>query len=234
MQKIPIPLQVRGLLQWVGDIAAAEGFSVYAVGGCVRDWLLGIDKTPDLDVTVEGNGIALARLIAQTMEGKITLHEQFGTATIGCGAFRLDVASCRRETYAHPAAYPKVFPGTIHEDLFRRDFTINAMALSLNPSCFAVLVDPYSGGSDLKAKLLRILHPRSFMDDPSRILRGIRFAKRFDLRWEEDTRKAAQKAVAEGALGWLNAGRLGKELDRMQDEPDPKACLNELAAFLGS
>ncbi len=234
MVTVKIPSYAEGLLSQVGLLAGTQGLSVYAVGGCVRDWLLGIKKTPDLDVTVEGDGVGLARRIAQAVEGKITVHEQFGTATIEHGTMRLDVASCRKETYARPGAYPKVSPGSLKEDLFRRDFTINAMAASLDPSCFAVLVDPYHGCFDLKKKLLRVLHERSFIDDPSRILRGIRFAKRFRLRWETRTRKAAQEAVAEGALGLLNAGRLAKELAHMQNEPDPKACLNELAAFLNT
>lgn len=229
---VKIPKHAEALLSQVGHLAAAKDTRVYAVGGCVRDWSLGIKQTSDLDVTVEGDGISLAKIIAEAVEGKMIVHEPFGTATIQHGPIRLDVASCRRESYVRPAVYPKVSPGSIYEDLFRRDFTINAMALSLNPSCFALLVDPYRGRKDLAGKVLRILHQRSFLDDPSRILRGIRFAKRFGLRWESETLKAAQAAVAQGALGWLNAGRLAKELEHMHDEPNPKACLEGLAAFL--
>ncbi len=145
---------------------------------------------------------------------------------------RLDVATCRKELYTKPAAYPTVSRGTLADDLFRRDFTINAMAVAIIPDRFGLLVDPFHGLHDLRRKQLRMLHERSFFDDPSRILRGVRFAQRFGLRWERQTEEAARRAIAAGGLGWLNTGRLRKELDRMLDEPNPRACLRGLAMFL--
>jgi len=199
----------------------------------VRDWRLGV-ATTDLDVTVEGDGLAVAKAAAAALGGRLTIHAQFGTATmlLSPPGRRLDVATCRTEAYAKPAAYPRVRPGAIEDDLFRRDFTINAMAVALDPARLGTLVDPFHGARDLAAKRLRVLHARSFLDDPSRILRGIRFLRRFGLAWEPATERALRQAAAAGALGWLNPGRLERELDRMQREPDPAACVRALAALL--
>ncbi|MBI3997210.1 MAG: CCA tRNA nucleotidyltransferase [Candidatus Omnitrophica bacterium] len=229
---VSVPDSVHPLLATVGHIARQLGMPAYAVGGCVRDWLLGIEKTTDLDVTVEGDGLAVARVAAATFNAAVTIHEQFGTATLAADALRLDIATCRKERYARPAAYPQVSPGTLADDLRRRDFTINAMAVEISPERFGALCDPYGGARHLRAKQLRILHPKSFLDDPSRILRGIRFVERFQLRWERATERALREAVAQGALGWLNAGRLHKELMRMTEEPHPRRCFRHLARLL--
>ena len=237
--QVPVPAAVRPLLQRVGHLAEGQGMPAYAVGGCVRDWLLGWDRTPDVDVVVEGDGIRLAHLLAQALGATLSVHEQFGTATLNVQdgsdvvhLQRIDVASCRRETYAKPAAYPRVTPGTLQDDLFRRDFTINAMAMAVSPVACGRLVDPFGGAADLRRRRLRALHARSFLDDPSRLLRGIRFLTRFGLRWTPHTRRWVRQAMAAGALGWLNTGRLRKELDRMGQEPDPRACVEALIALL--
>lgn len=230
-----IPASASSLLRKIGLIAQAQGMPAYAVGGCVRDWLLGSAKTPDLDVTVEGDGLIIARRAAQALGAILTEHQQFGTATLDISSSRLkriDVASCRKETYSKPADYPKVAPGKLEDDLFRRDFTVNAMAVSISPGSFGQLVDPFNGEADLSKACLRVLHGRSFIDDPSRILRGVRFLKRFDWHWDAHTRALALQAIASGALGRLNVGRLAKELEHMCDEPDPKACFNGLADLL--
>lgn len=262
-----MPREVGGVLEEIGWVAERQHVSVYAVGGCVRDWLLGYPQTPDLDVTVEGDGIELARAIVEHFGGDLMVHEQFGTATVrlqhtarstqhtetarrlGSSSarrrsptadeptadervVRVDVASCRKETYAESAAYPRVSPGTIRDDLCRRDFTINAMAMEIAPARFGRLVDPFGGARDLRAGILRALHPKSFLDDPSRILRGVRFAQRFHLRLAPGTARALTAAVAAGALGRLNEGRVRKELEAMAREPDPRACLVALARLL--
>ena len=231
-----IPGNVRPLLRQIGRIAEAHGMRAYAVGGCVRDWLLGIRGTTDLDVTIEGSGIEVARAVSLALKGSLQVHQQFGTATVvvrrSTKAVRVDIATCRKETYAKPAAYPRVSAGMLKDDLRRRDFTINAMAVAVDPRRFGTLVDPCGGCEDLRTKTLRVLHRRSFLDDPSRILRGVRFARRFGLQWERATQRACREAMAAGALGWLNAGRLRKELDRMRAEPDPRACLDAFASLL--
>lgn len=229
-----MPAAVRPLLARIGRLAEARHMRAYAVGGCVRDWLLRRGPLVDLDVAVEGDGIILAKAAAAALRARVEAHTQFGTASLHAGAARrVDFATCRTESYARPAAYPKVAPGPLEADLFRRDFTINAMAVALAPAAFGTLVDPFGGAADLRRRQLRILHPRSFVDDPSRILRGIRFAVRFGLRWEPATARAARAAVAQGALGWLNVGRLHRELDRMLAEEDPRACLQRLAELAG-
>ncbi len=224
-----MPASVKALLRTVGRIAATHEMQAYAVGGCVRDWLLDITRATDLDIAVEGEGISLARLVATSLEGIVEVHEQFGTATVRRQRRHIDFATCRRETYARPAAYPRVWRGTLAQDLQRRDFTINAIAMSLSDASFGRLIDPFGGAADLQRKQLRALHARSFLDDPSRILRGIRFAERFGLRWDPCTLRAAREAVRAGALGWLNAGRFHKEFSRMLEEPHPGACLDHLA-----
>ena len=236
MMQITVPARVRGLLRQIGTTASERGLQAYAVGGCVRDWMMGRAATADVDVTVEGDGIGLAQEVAAALQASTKAHPAFGTATLILGApsrrRRIDFASCRRETYAKPGAYPTVAAGSIEDDLFRRDFTINAMAAAIAPGRFGVLIDPFSGSADLRRRVLRVLHERSFLDDPSRILRGVRFAQRFDFAWEPRTRGLAHSAIAAGALGWLNAGRVSKELERMAEEPDPRACLERLADLL--
>ena len=232
MARVTIPVRSRAVLQKIGRMADRLGVPAYAVGGCVRDWLL---RRPggsaDLDISVEGSGIELSRAAARELGGTVTAHEQFGTATLTLDGppARIDFATCRRETYAKPAAYPTVATGTLRDDLFRRDFTINAMAVALNRRRLLTLIDPFHGSRDLRRKELRILHSRSFLDDPSRLLRGVRFLVRFGLRWEPRTERAAREAVKAGAIGWLNTGRLRKELDRIAAEANPRECLERFA-----
>ena len=248
MPLVHVPAQANALLRVIGDLADRERMSAFAVGGCVRDWRLGVTSRADLDIAVEGDGIQLARRVAYALGGSLHTHQQFGTATVVIprpheprmardrarvsGTVRLDLATCRSETYARPAAYPRVSPGTLEGDLFRRDFTLNAMAVALAPSTFGRLLDPFHGARDLTRRRLRMLHDRSFLDDPTRLLRGVRFAQRFGFAWEPRTARAACEALAAGALSWLNAGRLQRELDRLLDEPDPLACFQALASLL--
>ncbi len=240
--RVQVPTAVEPLLKRFGTIAARRGIQTYAVGGCVRDWYLGLATAADVDIAVEGGAIDLAQAVARAVGAAATVHRQFGTATLRMtrgrsraedgSPVRIDFAMCRTETYAKPAAYPRVSPGTIEDDLFRRDFTINAIAVAIAPARFGALVDPFHGAQDVRRGWLRVLHDRSFRDDPSRILRGVRFAQRFGFRWEDRTGRLVRDAVAAGALGWLNAGRLEKELALMLDEPDPLACFRQLAALL--
>lgn len=237
MNNVRIPSSVRPILETIGRVAEEQGVRVYAVGGCVRDWLLGISSTVDVDVTVEGDGIGLAKRLGEEFSVPLRSHAQFGTATLGLPGrrlMRLDVASCRKETYREPAAYPKVSRGTLRDDLFRRDFTINAMSLALNPDRFGRLMDPFRGVRDLKQRRLRILHPKSFVDDPSRILRAARFVPRFQLRLEPRSARQMSRALADGLLGRLNRGRLRKEFERMAAEPNPRACLACVGRWLAA
>ena len=233
MARVTIPASLQPFLRRIGALADAQGVTAYAVGGCVRDWLLRRRAgAADLDVAVGGNAIELAQSVGHELDGTVTAHQPFGTATLtlsGPPLRRIDFATCRREAYAKPAAYPTVTRGALRDDLFRRDFTINAMAAALNRGRLGTLLDPFGGARDLRRRQLRILHPRSFLDDPSRILRGVRFLARFGLRWEPHTERAAREAVRMGAIGWLNTGRLRKELDRIASEENPRACLERFA-----
>jgi tRNA nucleotidyltransferase (CCA-adding enzyme) len=229
-----IPDALRQDLQHIGRLAVNHQCEAFAVGGCVRDWFLGVDS-PDIDIAIEGDGLSFAKQLQRILGGELVQHAQFGTATLvtpGLGIKQLDVVTCRREAYERPAAYPRVERGTISDDLFRRDFTLNAMAVAIRPERFGLLVDPFEGQADLEARQLRILHAQSFIDDPSRILRGIRFLHRFDLQWEPQTKQRLIQALRSGALNALNPGRVEKEFERMTAEPRPAACFQALEALL--
>lgn len=230
-----VTARLRAVLQDIGALAGSAGVAAYAVGGCVRDWLL---RRPvgEVDIMVEGDSIRLARQWAQAHHGRITEHPQFRTATVECRAARstqrIDFAACRTETYSEPAAYPRVSPGTLQEDLFRRDFTINAMAMRIASTAFGQLIDRYRGLDDLHARLIRVLHAESFRDDPSRVLRAIRFAERLHFTVEPQTAAWMRTALRDGWLSRLNRGRLRKELLAMLREPEPLACLRSLGQWL--
>lgn len=225
----------RRLLEDVGRCAAQLGARAYAVGGCVRDWLLK-RSVDELDVTVEGDSIAVAKAFAAAHRGALTAHPQFRTATVayrqGRHLRRMDFAACRKEIYSVPAAYPKVSPGSLEEDLVRRDFTINAMAMQIAPEAFGRMIDPHGGARDAQARLIRVLHAHSFQDDPSRILRAIRFATRLQCTIEPQTAAWMRAAIRAQGLSRLNRGRLRKELSAMAQEPAPLECLGELAQWL--
>ncbi|MET0559364.1 MAG: hypothetical protein ABW065_11920 [Solirubrobacterales bacterium] len=200
--------------------AAAEA-PVYLVGGAVRDLLLGRGRA-DVDLVVEGDAIALAsRLGAEARE-----HERFGTATVRLDGHGVDVASARRESYPRPGALPIVEPAaSIEEDLRRRDFTVNAMAVALQSP--AQLIDPHGGEADLEAGLLRVLHAGSFADDPTRALRAARYAARFDFALEPET----ERLLRETDLGTVSADRRRAELLRLAAEPTAPGGFELLAGW---
>lgn len=200
-------------LQQIGNIAQQLGTPVYLVGGAVRDLFLQ-RYAPDLDVAVEGDVRSLAEACkAQIPGADYRYHARFGTATLqDSRGFSLDLAQCRVEHYPAPAALPEVRPGNIGEDLIRRDFTINAMALPLDPENFATLLDPYGGRIDLQRGQLRALHSRSFLDDPTRILRGLRFATRFQMNLTPESRQQLQEALQDDIFARLSAARLWREI----------------------
>jgi tRNA nucleotidyltransferase (CCA-adding enzyme) len=189
-------------------IGAASADPVYVVGGAVRDLLLGRDRA-DLDVVVEGDAVELAaRLGAEPVS-----HERFATAKVVLDGHELDVASARTESYPHPGALPEVAPAAgIEADLGRRDFTLNAMAIPLRGE--ARLIDPHGGRADLEAGLLRVLHPRSFADDPTRAIRAARYAARFGFALEPET----ATLLGEADLGAVSAERRRAELLRLASE----------------
>ncbi|HEU5064381.1 MAG TPA: hypothetical protein VFT86_00640 [Gaiellaceae bacterium] len=202
---------------------------VYLVGGTVRDILLG-ERNFDVDVVVEGDAIALARAVAEKLDGRVRAHKKFGTAVVLYGDDeRLDLVTARSETYHAPAVLPTVAPGTIQDDLHRRDFTINAMAVSLKGENLGELVDPFEGRADLQAGRIRILHDRSFIDDPTRILRAIRYEDRYGFRMDEHTVELARQCIATGHVGDLSGARLRDELIALLEEGDVSHAIPRLA-----
>jgi tRNA nucleotidyltransferase (CCA-adding enzyme) len=200
---------------------AADGAALYLVGGAVRDLLLGKERG-DVDVVVEGDAAAVARRLG----GEAVEHERFSTAKARLGDQEIDLASARAESYPAPGTLPEVRPAELLEDLARRDFTVNAMALPLQGE--PKLIDPHSGRSDLEAGLLRVLHDRSFIDDPTRALRAARYAARFGFELEPRT----AELLREADLGTVSADRRAAELLRLASEPEAVRAL-QLAAEWG-
>ena len=190
---------------------------VYLVGGTVRDILLG-EEGFDVDIAVEGDGIAFGRALAQALGGRAVPHEKFGTAIVVWEGGRVDVATTRTEFYDEPAALPSVEAATIRQDLYRRDFTVNALAVSLRGEDFGRLVDFFGGIDDLEAGVVRVLHNLSFIDDPTRIFRAIRYENRYDFRMDGHTASLARACIDMGLVGELSSARLRDELELLLDE----------------
>ena len=216
-----LPPATARLVEEAARLCRQAGVPAYLVGGVVRDFLLG-RPLAEADVVVVGDAAALACQVAQAVGGWWVVFEAFGTARVGIPGGSLDLAPARTERYPRPGALPQVAPaGTIEEDLRRRDFTINALAVPLDGGGGG-LVDPWGGRQDLERRLLRALHPASFDDDPTRLLRAARFRVRYGLAVESRTRQWMRRAVAERALDRVSAARRGQELRRALAE---RPCL---------
>lgn len=227
------PKDILEIVQEVGEQADRRKAAAYLVGGIVRDLLLK-RKNLDLDIVIEDHAAALARDLARSLKAKITVYEQFGTATLELPhGLRLDLAMARCEHYPHPGALPVVKPGTIRDDLFRRDFTINAMAMVINRACFGQLVDMFGGHRDLKEGKIRVLHDRSFEDDPTRILRALRLEQRFGFAIERRTLRLLKTALRRNMAARVKAPRYFAEFKKMLGEPDPVRCLQRLHQLKG-
>lgn len=216
------------ILEKAGDIASDMGYKVYGAGGIVRDLILGMECT-DIDLVVEGDGIELARAIGSHFDGRVRVHPKFRTATVLFpSGQQLDVATARVEFYQYPAAMPQVEASSLHQDLYRRDFTINAMAVSVNKDDFGDVVDFFGGREDLERGLLRVLHNLSFVEDPTRILRGVRFEKRYQMALESQTIKLAKEAVRNKMLARVALERVWEELKYIMLEARPGLALSRL------
>lgn len=201
---------------------------VYLVGGTVRDILLG-EPSFDLDIAVEGDGIALGRALARALHGRAVPHEKFGTVVVKSPAGRVDVATTRTEFYDEPAALPAVEQATIRQDLYRRDFTINAMAVSLKGDDFGRLVDHFGGRADLERGVVRVLHSLSFIDDPTRIFRAIRYENRYGFRMDAHTLSLARACIDMGLVGELSSARMRDELVLLLSEREVGDAILRLA-----
>jgi len=213
------------LCRVAGKVGEGLGAPVFAVGGFARDLLL--DRPPaDVDLLVAGDGVAFARRLSEEVGGRVAVHREFGTASIegargAGGAFvgRVDIASARRERYERPGALPTVSAATVDEDLRRRDFSVNAMAMALSPSAFGRLLDPLGGQRDLKRRRLRPLCPLSFVEDPTRIFRAARYAARLGFRLDPTAVPALRLGLGVAPYPALSGQRLRAELDLLMAEP---------------
>lgn len=214
-------------LPLVADVVAeGEGVaSGQVVGGVVRDALRGRLDGHDVDLVVEGDAVALGRRLLGR-GGELVVHDRFGTATWRRGGDAVDLITARRETYPRPGALPETVPADLAADLGRRDFTVNAMAWQLWPG--RRLIDPHGGAADLERGLLRVLHPGSFFDDPTRMFRAARYAARLHLELEPHTAEWMRAACEGGALQTVSPARLGGEWRRLAAEPEPADCVERL------
>ncbi|MGD9036616.1 MAG: hypothetical protein PVF10_08670 [Syntrophobacterales bacterium] len=220
-----MPGSLLELANGISRHAGTLGQKVYLVGGVVRDLLLGYPNF-DLDLVVEGDAVELAQQVTETGQARLLAHRRFGTAKLRYDDFTLDLATARRETYARPGALPAVTPGDLNDDLVRRDFSINAMAISLAADNYGELVDPYLGRTDLEHGLIRILHSRSFTDDATRILRGVRYEQRFGFEFEAQTADLLRRDIP--MLDTISGDRIRHELELILKEKQPELAIKRL------
>jgi tRNA nucleotidyltransferase (CCA-adding enzyme) len=227
------PERVLNILRLSGVVAGDMGVQAYLVGGAVRDMLLR-NHNLDIDLVVEGEGIPFARRLAETVPGcRVRPHEKFGTAVLLFeDGFKIDVATARHEYYASPGALPTVEMSSIKRDLYRRDFTVNTLAISLHRQTFGKVMDFFGGVRDIKDKIIRVLHNLAFVEDPTRILRAVRFSTRFSFTVDKHTLSLLKRAVKIGVFDKVEGMRLKNELIHILDEKNPLRPL-QLAADLG-
>jgi len=217
-----LPPELLEFMKTAGKAASGRGQSLYVVGGAVRDLLLERANS-DLDLVSDGDAIALVKELTLLSQGEITEYPQFGTAKLLWREWSIDFATARSETYAHPGALPTVTLGSLRDDLFRRDFSINAMAVYLTPDRYGELVDLYGGQDDLDSKLVRVLHEKSFTDDATRIWRALRYEQRFNFRMEAETEWLLKRDIP--MLDTISGDRIRNELERILYEKHPEKVL---------
>lgn len=224
-----LPQGVRDLLEVATDHIRTG--ALYLVGGTVRDAFLGTGMT-DLDMAVVGEPVEeFGRRLHERLGGSLTCHPEFGTCTLSLPTgVAVDLATAREEVYEHPGALPDVTPSTFRKDLARRDFTVNAVALRLRPTPPAI-VDPFNGMADIRARLLRIMHPLSFVEDPTRIVRGARLAGRLSFDFEDETAHRARAALVPEVIGGVSRARLRSELEITLAETRVAPCIAHLEAI---
>ncbi|MGQ9508462.1 MAG: CBS domain-containing protein [Thermodesulfobacteriota bacterium] len=225
------PDRIHELLIQFGKVGDELGFPVYAVGGFVRDLLMRVENF-DIDLVVEGDGIRLAEEFEKRFPCRIRTHRKFGTAIILFpDGLKVDVATARMEVYDSPAALPTVERSSLKADLYRRDFTINTLAICLNSEGFGELVDFFGGIKDIKDKVIRVLHNLSFVEDPTRIFRAIRFEQRFKFQIVKHTQNLMKNAVEMGFIDRLSGGRIFSELVLILEESNPIPALKRMKDF---
>ncbi len=224
------PEDVVRLLEDAGGVAGEMGCNVYMVGGSVRDLLRG-EENLDIDLVVEGDAIEFAKELAGRLKAKIRTHERFGTAVLVTDKLKIDLATARTEYYEFPAALPKVESSSIKKDLQRRDFTINTLAVKLAPREFGKLVDFFGGRRDLRERTIRVLHDLSFIEDPTRAFRAVRFAVRFGFKLSKHTEELLKSSLKMDLFGRLSGARLYEELILSFKEADPIEVVKRLSDY---
>ncbi len=224
-----LPQHVLDLLRNIGELGDELDYSVYVVGGFVRDLILRSEENLDIDIVVEGDGITFAKAFARRHDARVKAHRKFVTAVIIFpDGFKIDVATARTEHYEYPAAMPIVRIGSIRLDLLRRDFTINALAIKLNTKSFGKVYDYFGGQRDIKEKVIRVLHSLSLVEDPTRVFRGIRFEQRFHFRIGNFTLNLIKNAIKKGFIQKLSGKRVFNELRIIFNEPNPVTILERM------
>lgn len=225
------PEDIIEMLSLCGEVAGALGYGLYMVGGAVRDLVMGKENL-DIDLVVEGDAIVFSKELALRHEIKIRSHERFGTAhLIFPGEVHIDVAGARTEHYESPAALPKVESSSIKKDLQRRDFTINTLALKLNPGDFGLLLDFFGARRDIEEKTIRVLHDLSFVEDPTRAFRAVRFAVRFGFKLSRHTEELLKSALRMNLFRKLSGSRLYEELMLIFSETEPVESIKKLSGY---
>jgi len=222
---------IKDLLENIGRTGNQLGYPLYVVGGFVRDLLLN-RSIEDIDIVVEGDGIKFARFYAKQEGCRINTHKKFGTAVIIYpDNFKIDVASARLEYYQTPAALPIVEKSSIKRDLARRDFTINTLAISLNPDNFGTMIDYFGANRDLKDKTIRTIHNLSFVEDPTRIFRAIKFSNRFGFNIGRVTSNLIKNAIKIDCFKHLSGLRVLNELKQILEEDNPIPAIQSLESY---
>ena len=225
-----LPQNNKKLLHQISQLAGRDDISVFLVGGIIRDLLLEYPLEKDLDLVVVGDAISFARILHDLLGGKLRTYEQFGTASLQLSEdLRLDFVTARKEFYSAPASLPVVESSSLKDDLFRRDFTINTIACSLSTDNFGKLYDYFGGQCDLQNKQIRILYKLSFVDDPLRIIRAVRFEQRYGFEIEPETLNPLKKAIESKVIDKVSRPRLNQELKHIYKEPAPSKILKRFA-----
>ncbi len=226
-----LPDHIFSLLATIGQVADSLKYTAFAVGGFVRDILLN-QKNFDIDIVIEGDGIMFAKSLAASLDAKLRAHKKFRTAVVILGnGQKIDIATARMEYYQSPGALPTVEIGSLKLDLYRRDFSINTLAIKLNPDRFGTLIDFFGGQKDLKHKVIRALHNLSFVEDPTRVFRAVRFEQRFGFKIAKLTSGLIENAVRMDFVKQLSGRRLFSELRLILEEEKPIKALRRLDQY---
>lgn len=223
-----LPKHIRDLLKVCGHVGDELKMSVYVVGGFVRDLIMGAENL-DIDIVVEGDGMLYGEHLARKLGGRVKIHEKFGTAVVVLpNGMHIDAASSRTEYYTRPAALPEVMKSSIKQDLYRRDFTINALAIRLNRRYFGELLDFFGCRKDIRNGVIRVLHPMSFIDDPTRILRAVKFEQRYQFRMDPSTVNLLKDALSQDIFNMVSPERLRNEFIEILEESRPLPAVKRM------